>query len=831
MTTATEADLEETVVENAALSKVLENDNLETGQNVAVDYLLDNEAGSRGLPSAGEMLSAYVAWRGFIERSSQSYITQRMYEIITDDEGDMNGVIDRGATVCAPVGTGKSLAYCIGGLTSDARVLVCPHTKALQDQLIRSELPSLAEFLESEYEYELHYAILKGRNNYLNLDAARNLLEGKKDEDDDEDRAVKVTDRHKKIIQRAIAQTERAMEDRDSVGLCVDEHLNQLPSSIARKIDANRKVGSPGTTTTPWIVGLGDPMDANSADEVMIHDLDTALGNCETPHQMAYTLAIASDICVMNMSLLAFDMLASNHKGIFRPSVTRGAGVVVIDEAQHYAEVLTETTAIHVKVLDHESSVVKARKRLEKNVADEKIVAGFPALFTAFDELKATMLEVSGTDFDRDEDARDLLAEAVSKTTARLIRTSITVASHRPEDHAEQKAIKAAVADFARVQNDLAGFSESLSSRDPVNEEMFSFEVNVNADTGDEDDEREHYELHAVPIDLTFHRGVLARLQSEPNLFAVAAGRQHEVEERTSMFLFSGTITRKVGDRIGLGRYGEYVNVGSPFDPNRMKYCLVTPDGLNPWRILVNAIKAVEGRTLVLATSHRDVTALHEYLTKNFGNRYAIYRQASPDDKNGALDNATLVEKFTEDENSILIGTKSFWEGINVPGDALNLVALTKAPFPIKDDPIASAMGRASERRGRNAFADYWCEVAMNGIAQGSGRVARSITDWGGVLIMDDRIVGKSYGARLLGMLPGASMVTTNHEAFVDYLAMANSGRDDEDYLAKIFASYQPNDDWTTIEDFVSGSRKQTAQRRGKAVQQVRKRRASVKRR
>jgi len=115
-----------------------------------------------------------------------------------------------------------------------------------------------------------------------------------------------------------------------------------------------------------------------------------------------------------------------------------------------------------------------------------------------------------------------------------------------------------------------------------------------------------------------------------------------------------------------------------------------------------------------------------------------------------------LVEKFIQTPQSILLGTNSFWEGVDMPGDALKAVVITRLPFAVPDRPVTAARLEAIDQRGGNSFREYSIPQAILRLKQGFGRLIRSSQDRGGVVILDNRILTASYGKAFLESLPPA---------------------------------------------------------------------------
>ncbi|MFZ5518266.1 MAG: helicase C-terminal domain-containing protein [Candidatus Zhuqueibacterota bacterium] len=170
--------------------------------------------------------------------------------------------------------------------------------------------------------------------------------------------------------------------------------------------------------------------------------------------------------------------------------------------------------------------------------------------------------------------------------------------------------------------------------------------------------------------------------------------------------------------------------------------------------IIFRALLVSGGRAFVLFTSYGILNQVYQMLEPK------LARQRIASLKQGQIDRHHLLQQFKKDTTSVLFGTDSFWQGVDVEGEALESVIITKLPFRVPTDPIIEARIQAIERNGGNAFMEYSVPQAVIKLKQGFGRLIRKKTDRGSVFILDKRILEKFYGRIFLQSLPNAQLVT-----------------------------------------------------------------------
>ena len=215
------------------------------------------------------------------------------------------------------------------------------------------------------------------------------------------------------------------------------------------------------------------------------------------------------------------------------------------------------------------------------------------------------------------------------------------------------------------------------------------------------------------------------------------------------------------------------LQVGSPFDYARQAAFYIPrnfPKPGDPAHTAAVAASAADwarrlgGRTMVLTTTLRALRAIGEALQASFENSGEIEVLVQ-----GAMPKRTLIERFRQADSHggrgcVLVASASFWEGIDVPGEALQLVIIDKLPFPPPNDPMVEAKSRLLESEGKSAFNDYFLPEAAVALKQGAGRLIRRETDQGVLVVCDSRLAAMGYGKRLLRALPPMQRLASEEE-------------------------------------------------------------------
>ena len=604
--------------------------------------------------------------------------------------------------VQAGTGTGKSLAYLVPALVHGKKVLVATATLALQRQLIERDLPKIKGALEKELNRDISFAIYKGVGNYICLQKMNNAP------DDPETQAVLEISSLESDAKRlkAWAQSAGASGDRDDAP------------------DVDRRV---------WA--------ANSVSGRECMGADDCPSGSKCFAALAKAKAQTADIVVTNHTLLAIEIVDSHP-------ILPERDAIILDEAHEFMDRTTQAVTEELTAARVLRAANMARKHMPGKASDafNKAAEKFAAALNDYaDDLKADPAKAGRLDKLPSQLEAPLRAvkEAVSAVSA-LIAADAEIID--PNSMAERARVKGALNEINQTATKLLkpGHTHVLWF-EPTYSTLYLAPLAVS-------DVLRGNLLTQTPVIATSATLTVGKSFDAiaKNIGFVIAGKNDEEDEADE----SEADEKGMMDPANL----QILDVGSPFDFANQGMLYLPKDLPEPGRDgpskealteLGELIEAAGGRTLALFSSWRGVEMADEHLRKVLAElKLPIITQRRGDSV------GPLVEKFAKDERSILLGTISLWQGIDVPGPACTLVAIDRIPFPRPDEPVLSARAAEADAAGGSGFMQISLPRAALLLAQGTGRLIRSLDDRGVVAILDSRIVNKRYGSILLNSMP-----------------------------------------------------------------------------
>ena len=601
----------------------------------------------------------------------------------------------------AATGVGKTFAYLVPALLSGERVLVSTATKTLQDQLFGRDLPRLARALG----VPARMALLKGRSSYLCL----HRLEF----------AGESSDLRMTGARHALSKIERWSKTTRTGDLA------ELPG-----LDERSPVIPLVTSTRENCLGADCPK----------------FRGCHV--NVARREAMAADVVVINHHLFFAD-LAIRESGMAEllPTVR----VAIFDEAHQLNETGIQFLGQQLatgQLLDFARDVLGAGLQQARGLCDWTQLASGVEL--AARDLRMAVGQVRGASRLRwTAEAPDGVEAVAWQASLARLHTALTDAA------AALDTVSELAPDFVRLHERarlLAGRTQRFAA--PCDVALVRWA-----------DVSQSLRLVESPLDIA--DTVRTRLLAAP-----------EGEGPARAWVF---VSATLGDDARLSWFtqpcglqdAEVLRIGSPFDYARQAALYVPAHIARPAdpahsgdvaRLAGDAAARLGGRTMVLTTTLRALRSIGDALAERFPVSSGIEVLVQ-----GALPKRVLMDRFRAgnaggQRGCVLVASASFWEGVDMPGDALQLVIIDKLPFPPPGDPLVEARCRRIESEGRSAFADYSVPEAAVALKQGAGRLIRRETDTGLLVICDTRLTQMGYGRRLLAALPPMRRITNPAE-------------------------------------------------------------------
>ena len=428
--------------------------------------------------------------------------------------------------------------------------------------------------------------------------------------------------------------------------------------------------------------------------------------------------ALAADVVVVNHHLFFAD-LALREEGFGQ--LLPGVEAVIFDEAHQLPEVASNFLGLS---LSSHQLVSLCRDSIAEDLKEHSGVAGLPAVAQSLEKAVADFRLAFGVEPRRDAWDKMENAKAVHAALAEM-KTRLTDLSAGLDKAAAKGQ---GLASCARRASDLLDRLLTFGESAPADHVAW-FETSARSFT-----------LYLTPLDIA------------------ASFRSHTGNGKKAWIFTSATLAVKKSFAHFQAKLGlEQAETGlwdSPFDYARQTLLYIPPGLPLPSspdytdRVLDAAapvLRASRGRAFILFTSHRALKAAATRLRDALD--YPLLVQ-------GDVPRSELLRRFRELGNAVLLGTSSFWEGVDVRGEALSCVIIDKLPFASPDDPVLQARATAMEQAGRSPFNDYQLPEAVIALKQGVGRLIRDENDHGVLVLCDPRLLSKGYGKTFLASLP-----------------------------------------------------------------------------
>lgn len=594
----------------------------------------------------------------------------------------------------AGTGTGKTVAYLVPALLSEKKIIISTGTKNLQDQLFYRDLPRV----RSALGVSASAALLKGRANYACLYRFDQLLnEGQ-------------LERHQ-VPQIQAIQTWLQHTKSGDISEC-DEVAEDAP------------IWPQVTSTTDNCLGSECPK---------INDCFVA---------RARKNAQDADILVINHHLFFAD-LALRDEGF--GEILPGAEGFIFDEAHQLADTATQFFGLSLSSRQFTELAKDSFVEIMQHAPDEGLIrAACDRLEHASKNFRLLLgngqRRAPWSSLQNQDNIYDSLYDirAALETLEKILKV------HVDRSTGIEKC-------WQRARSQLAKLDAFESSEDEPNAFEEAAVIDRSSFSADEVQQVDEY----IRWYETTQRGFILRLSptSISNTFHNYVANHEAAWIFTSATLAVGNDFSYFAGNLGL-HHAITHHWQSPFDYARQSLLYLPqkmpePSARTYTRAVVDAavpvIEASEGRTFMLVTSYRALKDIASFLESEID--YPILVQ-------GSQPRTELLNQFRQLGNAVLVGTSSFWEGVDVKGEALSCVIIDKLPFAAPDEPLLQARIQNMKANGQNPFFEYQIPEAVINLKQGVGRLIRDVNDYGVLMLCDPRLTNKGYGRIFLKNLP-----------------------------------------------------------------------------
>jgi ATP-dependent DNA helicase DinG len=594
----------------------------------------------------------------------------------------------------AGTGVGKSLAYLIPAvlfsLEHRRKAIISTHTINLQEQLLQKDIPIVRKLLDRPFEA----ALLKGRQNYLCPNRLNRALQLQND---------LFTSSEQQELLRIKAWSQKTTE-----GTLSDLDVEPDPS-VWTQVCSEPHICTPKTCGT----------------------------DSRCFYQEARKKLLTADLIVVNHTLffVALDSMAlaeNRTSGYLFPN-----DFVILDEAHTIESVAARQVGLGVSQYGLKQALFrlynpKSKKGLFTVLRAEEAVRETAESIEVVDRFFEAVDQAA--DFRKGRECRvrqpGLVSDSVSIPLAR-VQAAVVTAVKQVED----EKLKSELQDLGRrIREARRGVVEFLQQTP----ENYVYWVERTGKTA------QNLTLNAAPIDIS---SVLSRMLFPEDRICVMTSATLSVGQDDLTYFRS---------RVGALDVGA-LQIGSPFDYEKQMRLYVAKkmpdprdpsyeDALEKW--IAYFLHKTNGRAFVLFTSYKTMMSVVQRMESELNRTYTFMVQGQGSSR------TRMLERFKKSANGVLFGTDSFWTGVDVPGEALSNVIITRLPFAVPDHPLIEAKLEYIEGNGGDPFTEYSLPEAILKLRQGVGRLIRTKTDEGIIVILDNRILSRSYGQSFLQALP-----------------------------------------------------------------------------
>ena len=695
----------------------------------------------------------YFGENGAIHKNFGKFEVRReQYEMAKFIENSMNE--NKKLIVEAGTGTGKTIAYLLPTLLyaieNNLKVIVSTNTINLQEQLVNKDIPLLKKIINEDFNYQ----IVKGRGNYLCKRKLYNIDVTEKETDTEEEKT------EKNIIRNLIDWDKNVTRTGDRNELKY-EISNSIWEKVNSEADMCKGVKCPYYSKCYFFNARKNIADATLL--IVNHHMffaDLAIRN-QTGFYTNYSILPNYDIVVFDeahniedtarnyftfeTSKISFGRLMGNIYN--RRVVNSSNGGAIVRLMIYLNESLSSQE--YEKVDELKEDVIA-----ELNVFYDKGIDIFDKLIYLFSENndnREIKIKIDKQKMRNNKAFREVMEinsqfkESYGNLVIRINKFLNTVSNYNLEDK------EGFLFEFSRYYERLKQYYKKFEFILEGKEEGYVYWANVTT-------VRPNVKLYATPFDISdeLNDNLFTKMDRMVFTSATLAVDNKFDYYKKSIGLMKEN-RRKIDERI----------VKSPFNYEKQMKVYIPEDALDPTNIefirdleefIEGVIKSTKGHCFLLFTSYSTLNFLYNQLKSHFSEKeYTLIKQND-------FPRHEMIEIFKNSKNPILFGTDSFWEGVDVQGEQLKSVIITKLPFKVPNDPVTEAIIENIRKNGQNPFNDYQVPQAVIKFKQGVGRLIRSKTDSGNIIILDNRIIKKMYGKKFLATLPRNKVVESKSE-------------------------------------------------------------------